>query len=89
MAGAARRQAPSQIDTERRKSMKIGKNHLKNLVWKLRVLNDTRGQDLIEYALIVGFIAVAAGALIPGITTTMRSIFERISGVLVNSANQQ
>ncbi len=69
--------------------MKIGKNHLKNLVWKLRVLNDTRGQDLIEYALIVGFIAVAAGALIPGITTTMRSIFERISGVLVNSANQQ
>lgn len=69
--------------------MTIGKNHLKKLVWKLRILNDTRGQDLIEYALIVGFIAVAAGALIPGITTTMRSIFERISGVLVNSANQQ
>lgn len=59
------------------------------LVWKLRLSRDTRGQDLIEYALIVGFIAVAAGALVPGITTTMRSIFERMSGMLENSTNQQ
>ncbi len=58
-------------------------------VWRLRIARDARGQDLIEYALMVGFIAVAAGALIPGITTTMRSIFERISGVLENSTNQQ
>lgn len=62
---------------------------LHRLVWKLRLVRDTRGQDLIEYALMVGFIAVAAGALIPGITTTMRSIFERISATLENSANQQ
>ncbi len=61
----------------------------RNLIWKLRLLKDSRGQDLIEYALMVGFVAVAAGALIPGITTSMRSIFERISGVLENSANQQ
>ena len=37
----------------------------------------------------VGFIAVAAGAVIPGVVTSIRSIFERISGALVNSANQQ
>lgn len=59
------------------------------LGWRLRLIQDTRGQDLIEYALIVGFIAVAAGALVPGITTTMRSIFERMSGMLENSTNQQ
>lgn len=59
------------------------------LVWKLRLIRETRGQDLIEYALIVGFIAVAAGALVPGITTTMRSIFERMSVMLENSTNQQ
>ncbi len=61
----------------------------KRLALKLWLMRDSRGQDLIEYALIVGFIAVAAGALIPGITTTMRSIFERMSGMLENSANQQ
>lgn len=61
----------------------------KRVAWRLRLIRDTRGQDLIEYALIVGFIAVAAGALIPGITTTMRSIFERVSGMLVNSTSQQ
>jgi Flp pilus assembly pilin Flp len=62
---------------------------LNTLIWKLRIMKDTRGQDLIEYALMVGFIAVAAGAVIPGVVTSIRSIFERISGVLVNSANQQ
>jgi len=62
---------------------------LNTLIWKLRIMKDTRGQDLIEYALMVGFIAVAAGAVIPGVVTSIRSIFERISGVLVNSASQQ
>ncbi len=62
---------------------------LNTLIWKLRLMKDTRGQDLIEYALMVGFIAVAAGAVIPGVVTSIRSIFERISGVLENSANQQ
>ncbi|MGC8883005.1 MAG: Flp family type IVb pilin [Bryobacteraceae bacterium] len=61
---------------------------LNNLIWKLRIYKDTRGQDLIEYALMVGFIAVAAGAVIPGVVTSIRSIFEKISGALVNSANQ-
>lgn len=62
---------------------------LNSLIWKLRIMKDTRGQDLIEYALMVGFIAVAAGAVIPGVVTSIRNIFERISGVLVNSANGQ
>jgi len=32
-----------------------------NLILKLKVWKDTRGQDLIEYALMAGFVAVAAG----------------------------
>ncbi len=48
-----------------------------------------RGQDLIEYALIVGFIAVACAAIIPyAATTTMRNIYERICVILTNSTNQ-
>ena len=62
---------------------------LNSLIWKLRIMKDTRGQDLIEYALMVGFIAVAAGAVIPGVVTSIRNIFERISGVLANSATTQ
>lgn len=62
---------------------------LNTLIWKMRIYKDTRGQDLIEYALMVGFIAVAAGAVIPGVVTSIRSIFERISGVLASSATQQ
>jgi pilus assembly protein Flp/PilA len=60
---------------------------LNTLIWKLRIYKDTRGQDLIEYALMVGFIAVAAGAVIPGVVTSMRNIFNTIAGVLDNSAN--
>jgi Flp pilus assembly pilin Flp len=64
-------------------------SYWRRFIWTLRIAKDARGQDLIEYALMVGFIAVAAGAVTPSITTTMRSIFERISGVLANSASQQ
>jgi Flp pilus assembly pilin Flp len=64
-------------------------NKLAQIVWKLRIAKDCRGQDLIEYALIVGFIVLAAGAVTPSITTTMRNIFERVSVTLSSSANQQ
>jgi hypothetical protein len=30
----------------------------------------TRGQDLVEYALMAGFVAVAAGAIMPDVATT-------------------
>ncbi len=43
-----------------------------------------RGQDLIEYALLAGFVAVAGGALIPwGATGPMSSIFSKLSNLLV------
>lgn len=48
-----------------------------------------RGQDLVEYALIVGFIAVACAALIPyTATSSMRAIYNRIAELLQNSTNQ-
>jgi Flp pilus assembly pilin Flp len=47
------------------------------------------GQDMVEYALIVGFIAVACAALIPyAASNTMREIYNRIAGILTNSVNQ-
>ncbi len=51
-----------------------------------RLVNEKRGQDLVEYALLAGFIAVAAGALLPGISTSISKIFSRMSSVLQNAA---
>ena len=57
------------------------------LVWKLRIWNNTRGQDLIEYALMAGFVAVAAGAIMPGISDSISTIFSKVASVCVAAAN--
>jgi len=44
---------------------------------------DSRGQDLIEYALMAGFVAVAAGAVMPSISTSISTIFSKMGSVLV------
>ncbi len=49
---------------------------------------DTRGQDLIEYALMAGFVAVAAGAIMPGVSSSISQIFSRVSSVLKVSSTQ-
>jgi pilus assembly protein Flp/PilA len=59
-----------------------------NLVWKLRIWKDTRGQDLIEYALMAGFVAVAAGAIMPGVATSISTIFSKISSAMSTAATQ-
>ena len=61
---------------------------MKNLILKLRVWKDTRGQDLIEYVLMAGFVAVAAGAIMPTVATSISTIFSKISSVLTNAAAQ-
>jgi len=47
---------------------------------KLRL--DSRGQDLIEYALMAGFVAVAAGAIMPGVAAEIQVIFVAVSSAL-------
>ena len=42
------------------------------------ILKDERGQDLIEYALMAGFVAVAAGAIVPDIGTKIGKIFTTV-----------
>ena len=59
-----------------------------NLVWKLRIWKDTKGQDLIEYALMAGFVAVAAGAIMPGVANSISTIFSKISSAMNAAATQ-
>jgi pilus assembly protein Flp/PilA len=60
---------------------------IKNFVLKLQVWKDTRGQDLIEYALMAGFVAVAAGAIMPGVSSSISVIFSKVSSVMTNAAS--
>jgi pilus assembly protein Flp/PilA len=61
---------------------------MKNLLLKLKVLKDTRGQDLIEYALMAGFVAVAAGAIMPGVATSISTIFSKVASVMAQASTQ-
>ena len=59
---------------------------MKNLILKLKALKDTRGQDLIEYALMAGFVAVAAGAIVPGVSTSISTTFSKVASVMTQAS---
>ena len=52
------------------------KRYIKHF-WK-----DTQGQDLVEYALAAGMVAVAAVACIPQIGTVMSNVFSKIGTIV-------
>ena len=58
------------------------------IAYTLRIWKDTKGQDLIEYALMAGFVAVAAGAIMPGVATQVGTIFSKVNVQLSQAAAQ-
>jgi Flp pilus assembly pilin Flp len=53
------------------------------LYFRIRNLaTDDRAQDLVEYALLAGFIAVAAGAFLPNIAAQINIIFSKMTSLL-------
>lgn len=59
---------------------------MNKLILKLKAIRDTRGQDLIEYALMAGFVAVAAGAIMPNISSSISTIFSKVASVMTDAA---
>ena len=53
----------------------------------LQLWRNVRGQDLIEYALMAGFVAVAAGSIIPGVSTNISVIFSKVRSTTSVAAN--
>ncbi len=53
------------------------------LIRKLRIWKDRRGQDMVEYALLAGFVAVAAGVFIPDVASSMSTIYSKVASRLV------
>jgi len=52
-----------------------------------RAWRDRRGQDLVEYALMAGFVAVAAGAIMPDVSSSVSTIFSEVSSVMTAAAS--
>lgn len=63
-------------------------NLLKKLLVSLQTLKETKGQGLIEYALMAGFVSVAAGAIMPDVSTSISTIFSKITSSLSLAATQ-
>jgi pilus assembly protein Flp/PilA len=53
--------------------------HIKNF-WE-----DTQGQDLVEYALAAGMVAVAAVAAMPQLSGTVNNVFSKIASIIDKS----
>ena len=60
---------------------------MKNLLLQLKVWKDLRGQDLIEYALMAGFVAVAAGAIMPGVASSINVVFSKVNSIMILAAS--
>ena len=46
---------------------------------------DTQGQDLVEYALAAGMVAVAAVAAMPQLSGTVNNVFSKIASIIDQS----
>lgn len=52
-----------------------------------RFWRDARGQDLVEYALAAGLVAVAAVAAMPALSTTVSNVFAKVGSIVASSIN--
>ena len=62
--------------------------YISKALWRLQIWKDTKGQDLIEYALMAGFVAVAAGAIMPGVATSISVVFSKVASVMTAASNE-
>ncbi|MEI9815016.1 MAG: Flp family type IVb pilin [Acidobacteriota bacterium] len=60
---------------------------MQKLLLKIKIWKDEQGQDLIEYALMAGFVAVAAGAIMPGVAQSISTIFSKVASVMSAASN--
>lgn len=52
----------------------------------LAIMLDEQGQDMVEYALLAGFIAVAGTAVLPGIADSLSQVFSKVGSVTAAAA---
>ncbi|HTP33446.1 MAG TPA: Flp family type IVb pilin [Candidatus Acidoferrales bacterium] len=60
---------------------------IKETILKLQIWKDTSGQDLVEYALAAGLVAVAAVACMPSLSSTVNNVFTKIGSIINNNVH--
>jgi pilus assembly protein Flp/PilA len=55
---------------------------IKDSILRLQAWKDTSGQDLVEYALAAGLVAVAAVACMPSLSSTVNTVFTKIGSII-------
>jgi len=53
----------------------------------IRLVREQKAQDMVEYALLAGFIAVAAGAVLPPISDQISIIFSKMGSLVSEAAS--
>jgi pilus assembly protein Flp/PilA len=62
----------------RQPSVSFGRSHMKSLM--VRFTREDQGQDLIEYALLAGFISLVAVVAITNVGTGVNAVYTNIDG---------
>jgi len=60
----------------------------KIITFWIQCWKNKHGQDLIEYALMAGFVAVSAGALMPSVANSISTVFSSIASVMSAASSQ-
>jgi len=55
---------------------------------QFRIWTDGQGQDLIEYALLTGVVAFAAGAIVPGVASEISQILSKLPSTMPAAVSQ-
>ena len=58
-----------------------------NVVRGLKLWKDTRGQEMVEYALLAAFLVAASGAISPAVASNVSNVFSKVTSSLVMSSN--
>ncbi len=53
---------------------------------RLQIWSDQHGQDLIEYAMIAGFLAVVSAMFLPNVSQDVSMVYSRIASTMTSSA---
>lgn len=54
--------------------------------WSLKIWKDSRGQDLIEYALLAGMLAVGMGAVLGSVADNLTPLVSQVISVVAAAA---
>jgi Flp pilus assembly pilin Flp len=57
---------------------------MNRFVWMVRIWRDESAQDLIEYALMAGFVAIVVGSVMPDTSILINRVFTQLTTMLMD-----